>query len=51
MKKIKIATMIDAMFMGKGVYAQKGIKFTVKYNVESEKFEVHAKANFTKYFF
>lgn len=48
MKKIKIAAMMVAMFMGEGVYAQKGIELSVKYNAESDKYEVYAKANFTK---
>jgi hypothetical protein len=48
MKKIKIAAMMVAMFMCKGVYAQKGIELSVKYNAESDKYEVYAKANFTK---
>jgi hypothetical protein len=48
MKKIKIAAMMVAMLVGKGVYAQKGIELSVKYNAESDKYEVYAKANFTK---
>ena len=48
MKKIKIAAMMVAMFICKGVYAQKGIELSVKYNAESDKYEVYAKANFTK---
>ena len=48
MKKIKIAAMMVAMLMCKGVYAQKGIELSVKYNAESDKYEVYAKANFTK---
>ena len=48
MKKIKIAAMMVAMLMCKGVYAQKGIELSVKYNADSDKYEVYAKANFTK---
>lgn len=49
MKKIKIAALMLAMFMiGKGASAQKGLELTLKYNVESDKYEVYAKSNFTK---
>jgi hypothetical protein len=49
MKKIKIAAkMVAMLLMVEGVYAQKGIELTLKYNAESEKYEVYAKANFTK---
>jgi hypothetical protein len=48
MKKIKIAALMLAMFIVKGAYAQKGLELTVKYNADAYKYEVYAKANFTK---
>jgi hypothetical protein len=49
MKKIKIAALMVSMLMiGKETSAQKGLELTVKYNAESDKYEVYAKSNFTK---
>lgn len=40
--------MVAMIMIGKGAYAQKGIELTVKYNVDADKYEVYAKANFTE---
>lgn len=40
--------MVCMVIAGVGVYAQKGIELTVKYNGESDKYEVYGKPNFTQ---
>lgn len=49
MKKTKIAAiMLAILLLSKEASAQKGLELTVKYNAESDKYEVFAKPNFTK---
>lgn len=49
MKKIKIvAVMLASLMTGSIAFAQNGLELTLKYNSESEKYEVYAKPNFTK---
>lgn len=49
MKKKKIISLIFALFViGKASFAQKGLELTLRYNVDSDKYEVYARPNFTK---
>lgn len=48
MKKIKIVSLIAMLIFGNAAFAQRGIELTLKYNTDSEKYEIYARSNFTQ---